>query len=438
MLERSAIKIEDLTELKEKQLYFHFSKERGAFPENIEVKVKKIIHDVKKKGDEALLTYTKSFDNAIVTKETLRLTEDELDQASIGVSEEFLAALNRAIERVRRFHEHSISKEWSYKDEFGNLLGQKVTPIQRVGVYIPGGKAVYPSSLIMTVIPAQVAGVKRIEVVSPPESFTQPSVLAAAIKQIGNIGDVYRVGGIQGIAALALGTESVGKVDKIVGPGNIWVTVAKKILFGHVDIDLIAGPSEVLIVNDGTVDPRLTAIDLLAQAEHDEDAKAVCVTFSMEVARSIQEWVEKLMKESKRKDTIEKSLSENGSIVVVATNDCALAVVNAIAPEHLEIHTENPERFSRGVVNAGAIFLGSSTAEAFGDYIAGPSHVLPTGGTARFFSPLTTQSFSKFSSVVQMSKKGVDELGPYARIIAELEGLHAHAQSIEFRESEKR
>jgi histidinol dehydrogenase len=438
LLERKTIKIEDFTELRETQLYSHFEKEREVFPENVEEKARKIIHEVRERGDEALFAYTETYDKVSITKETLKLTEDDLAQASIGVSEEFLRALNKAIERVRRFHEHSASKEWRYKDEFGNLLGQKVTPIQRVGVYIPGGKAAYPSSLVMTVIPAQVAGAAKIEVVSPPESFKPPSLLAAAIKQIGGISEVYRVGGVQGIAALAFGTESVGRVDKIVGPGNIWVAVAKKILFGYVDIDLIAGPSEVLIVNDGTVDPKLTAIDLLAQAEHDENARALCVTFSMDIAHSIQGWVEKLMKESKRKATIEKSIAENGSIVIVADSDCALAVVNAIAPEHLEIHTENPKRFLRGVINAGAIFLGGSTAEAFGDYIAGPSHVLPTGGTARFFSPLTTQSFSKFSSVVQMSKKGVEELGQYARIIAELEGLHAHAQSILFREREKR
>jgi histidinol dehydrogenase len=437
-LRKKTIKITDLTKLSSERLISYFEKKGSPFKEDEEKKVKGIIRDVAKKGDEALLAFTRVYDGVSIKRENLKLTENDLTQASMGVSEEFLRALDRAIQRVREFHEHSTPNEWSYKDELGNFLGQKCTPIQRVGVYIPGGKAAYPSSLVMTVIPAQVAGVKKIEVISPPESFKPPSLLAAAIKRIGGVEDVYRVGGVQGVAALAFGTETVGKVDKIVGPGNVWVAAAKRMLFGRVDIDLIAGPSEVLVVNDGTVDPKLTAVDLLAQAEHDEDAIACCVTFSREVALSIQKWVETLMAESERKATIEKSIDENGAIYIVADYDCALSAVNAIAPEHLEIHMKKPEDFLRGVVNAGAIFLGSSSAVAFGDYIAGPSHVLPTGGTARFFSPLTTRSFSKFSSVVRMSKKGVSALGNYARVIAELEGLYLHAQSISFRNRETR
>jgi histidinol dehydrogenase len=435
-LQRKTIKIEDLAKLREGELGSYFEKAIRPFREDVEARVKSIINDVREKGDEALLLYTRSLDKASITKETLRLSRDDLEKASKGISEDFFESLSRAIERVKAYHEHAAFGSWQYTDELGNRLGQKHTAIRRVGVYIPGGTAAYPSSLVMTVVPALVAGVNEIRVISPPRSFNPPSLLAAATKQIGGIADVYRVGGAQGIAALAFGTETVKRVDKIVGPGNVWVATAKKLLFGYVDIDMIAGPSEVLIVNDGSVNPRLTAIDLLAQAEHDEEAKALCLVFSMEVALSIQGWVEKLIAESKRKTIIEKSIAKNGGIYIVADEDCALAVVNAIAPEHLEIQTKDPDSFLKGVMNAGAIFLGSNTAEAFGDYIAGPSHVLPTGGTARFFSPLATQSFSKFSSVVQMSKKGIDELGEYARVMAELEGLHAHAQSISFRNRE--
>jgi len=432
------MRIDDISHLRKQEVGAYFSRQRSFFPEDVKKRVVEIIDDVKVRGDKALIDLTKLYDGVRLTAAGLLVTAEEIEEASCDVPGDFSDAITVAVERVRRFHEHSIPKEWSFVDEYGDTLGQRYTAIERVGVYIPGGTAVYPSSLVMTVVPAVVAGVRDITIISPPGSFVSPSVLAETIKKVcgafTGTCTVFRIGGVQGIAALGLGTESVQKVDKIVGPGNIWVACAKKELFGMVDIDMIAGPSEVLVVADGSVDPRLTAIDLLAQAEHDEKAKAICVTFSMEDARAIQRWVVELTRDSERKDIVERALSDYGRIYVVSDKECALEAVNEIAPEHLELHTENPEDFISGVKNAGAIFIGSYTAEAFGDYVAGPSHVLPTGGSARFFSPLSVASFMKYSSVVQMSKRGIEELGTHAKSIARLEGLFCHKQSIDFRE----
>lgn len=432
------MKIEDISHLTKEEVGSCFERQRTTFPEDVKKSVAEIINDVKERGDSALIDFTERFDGVRLKKEDLPVAEEEIEEASLDVPADFLDAITVAVERVRRFHEHSVPKDWSFVDEYGDVLGQRYSAIEKVGVYIPGGTALYPSSLVMTAVPAIVAGVRDITIISPPGSFISPSVLAATIGKISGVSDVafsvFRIGGVQGIAALGLGTESVGKVDKIVGPGNVWVACAKKQLFGMVDIDMIAGPSEVLVVADGSVDPKLTAIDLLAQAEHDERAKALCVTFSESDARAIKRWVDKLSAESERKEIIEKALGDHGRIYVVSDEECALAVVNEIAPEHLELHTEKPEKILSGVKNAGAIFIGSSTAEAFGDYVAGPSHVLPTGGSARFFSPLSVSSFLKYSSVVQMSKRGVEELGAYAKTIAGLEGLHSHGLSVEFRE----
>jgi histidinol dehydrogenase len=289
----------------------------------------------------------------------------------------------------------------------------------------------------MTAVPALTAGVRELAIVSPPSSYEPPSTLCAAARVIGCTAEVYRVGGVQAVAALALGTERVRRVDKIVGPGNIYVALAKKELYGHVDIDMVAGPSEVLIIADGSVDPRLTAVDLLAQAEHDEDARAICVVLSRKHAEQVKKWMLELAAKSPRREIIAASISRNGRIYIVDGMDAALHIANLIAPEHLELQIEDSRAVLPKIKHAGAIFLGRASAEAYGDYVAGPSHVLPTGGTSRFFSPLNVSSFMKFSSVVQMSERGMRELGDAASILAEREGLNAHADSVRFRLEEE-
>jgi len=431
------MKIEDISYLDETETRDYFTRNRKIhFPKELEKKVDEIIDDVVKNGDEALIRYTEKFDKFDLTKKNITVSNKEISELCKGLGKEFISAIKVSIERVKVFHEKTVMKDWSYIDSLGNILGQKYTPIEKVGIYIPGGKAAYPSSLIMTGVIARVAGVKEIAVISPPSSFEKPSFLALAIKKTGGITNVYRAGGVQGIAALAFGTESIKKVDKIVGPGNIYVTIAKKMLYGYVDIDMIAGPSEVLIISDGSIHPRYTAIDLLAQAEHDELAKAYCITYSNKNALNIQIEIEKLTRKSKRRSIIEKSIKNNGRIYVVKNEKQALACANAIAPEHLEIQTKDARCLLNKIKNAGAIFLGKYSAESFGDYIAGPSHVLPTAGTARFFSPLNILSFIKFSSIIEMSKKGADELGDYASTIAGVEGLYAHRDSIILRKEE--
>jgi len=406
-----------------------------TFSKDAEKDVAGIIDDIEENGDGALQKYTKKFDGADLSE--FSVSSLEIADAAGGIDETLSEAIDIAIERVRRFHEHNPISNWTFTDELGNLLGQKCTPLRRVGIYIPGGKAVYPSSLIMTAVPAIAAGVEEIVVVSPPSSFTAPSALCAVLQKLECLNEVYRVGGVQAIAALALGTESIPRVDKIVGPGNIYVTLAKKLLFGYVDIDMVAGPSEVLVIADGSVHPRVTASDLLAQAEHDENAKALCAVTSLKLAREIANWIVLLAEHSPRKEIIEKSIRQNGCIYIVRDLQDAVFLANETAPEHLELQVQNPQEYVKDIVNAGAIFLGRYSAEAFGDYIAGPSHVLPTGTTARFFSPLNVLSFMKFSSIVRMSKTGADALRKYACIIAESEGLYAHSQSIRERMSDR-
>jgi histidinol dehydrogenase len=410
---------------------FRVSRDRYG-PEVLE-QVREVIAAVDSEGDEALVRYSRAFDGADLKADRLRVTADEINRAASGADPALVEALKTAAARVREFHRRGLPESWRYRDEHGNSLGQKRTPLRRVGIYVPGGKAAYPSTVIMTAVPALAAGVREIVIVSPPGSFDPPSALCAAIEAVfGGSGgvEVYRVGGVQAVAALALGTDTIEPVDKIVGPGNRYVTAAKKELFGIVDIDMLAGPSEVLIISDGSVDPRITAADLLAQAEHDEDARAMCVTTSRENAREIARWTDRLTAKSPRREIIGRSLKNNGAVYVVDDLEKALFIANRIAPEHLEIQTRNSRDLLDSVENAGAIFLGPHSAEAYGDYIAGPSHVLPTGGTARFFSPLNTLTFMKFSSVVDMSREGVEALSEHARIIAEIEGLRAHADSI--------
>lgn len=430
------MRIEDLTKLNQEQIRARFESGRQDFPRRVTEEVKTIIRDVAQRGDDALIESTRRFDGVELSRESIELDAVEIEECIGDADRAFSDALDVSIRRVTEFHRHERVEDWLYVDDLGNVLGRKYTPVERVGIYIPGGKASYPSTLVMTAIPAIVAGVGQISLVTPPSSFNKPSALALAIQKIGKIDRVYRVGGVQGVAALALGTESVGKVDKIVGPGNIYVTVAKKELFGYVDIDMIAGPSEVLVITDGSADPKLAAMDLIAQAEHDERARAMCVATSIETARAVRAEVEKLLKKAKRLKIAQESIEKNGRIFAVSDEESAAAVANALAPEHLEIQTRDPKAILPHIRNAGAIFLGTCSAEAFGDYVAGPSHVLPTGGTARFFSPLDVLSFMKFSSVIDMSKKGMEELGPHAARFAEAEGLSSHAGSIYLRKEE--
>ena len=424
--------VKDGIERAKKELMKERSLSSGLSPED-EKRVLRIIEDVKEGGDDALIRYTEKFDGEVLTTDRIAVDENELNELAAGFSENFYRAIKVASDRVEAFHTRAVPHDWSYIDEYGDLMGQKYTPVESVGIYVPGGKASYPSTVVMTAVIARVAGVKRIAVISPPSSFVRPSAVAAAIKTVGGVTDVYRIGGVQGIAALAFGTKSVRKVDKIVGPGNVYVTMAKKLLYGYIDIDMIAGPSEVLVIADGSVDVESTAADLIAQAEHDEAAKPLCITFDEKVAEGIVKGIDRLLSENPRRDIAKKSIENNGFIFIVESPEQAVELADTIAPEHLEIHTENPRYFANRIRNAGAIFIGGDSAEAFGDYISGPSHVLPTGGTARFFSPLNVLSFMKISSIVEMSKLGSRILGANASIIAELEGLYGHKKSIELR-----
>ncbi len=437
LLKGMDITIEDLSGLDQEGIKNFFNRERVSFSEKIRGEVRAIIQEVEERGDEALLEYTKLFDGVTLRLDELRVSEQEVAEASDGVDEALSRALDVSISRVKEFHECNPPKDWEFFDALGNRIGQRCIPLERVGVYVPGGKASYPSTLIMTVVPAMLAGVREIVVASPPSSFKKPSAFCAALRKTGRVSEVYRVGGVQAIAALAIGTGSIRRVDKIVGPGNAYVSFAKKELYGFVDIDMVAGPSEVCVIADGSVNPRLTAADILAQAEHDEDARAYCVTTSRKNAEHVREWVIELASSSRRRDIIERSISANGRIYVVRDVECAVQAANEIAPEHLEIHTDDPEAFLPKIKNAGAVFVGKYSAEAFGDYIAGPSHVLPTGGTARFFSSLNLLSFMKFSSVIEISRKGSRALGGHASVIAASEGLFSHADSIEFRKDEE-
>jgi histidinol dehydrogenase len=435
-VQKKSIIIENYVKLSVKEIGERLQAQRMSYPSDIESAVTEIINDVRDKGDTALLEYTKRYDGEELTTGSIRVTETEIEKSLQGLSRNFSEAVDLAIHRVKEFHERDETRGVCFTDGLGNVLEKRSSPIERVGIYIPGGKACYPSTLIMTAVPAMAAGVREIAVISPPSSFEAPSPLALTIMKLERILDVYRVGGVQGVAAMAFGTRTIRKVDKIVGPGNIYVTAAKKLLYGYVDIDMVAGPSEILIISDGSVDPRLSAADLAAQAEHDEHARAFCITTSGENAREIQMALADIVAKSQRKEIIQKSLSKNGKIFVVKNIDTAVEMANIIAPEHLEIQTRHPRSLLGAIKNAGAVFLGRYSPEVLGDYIAGPSHVLPTGGTARFFSPLNVSSFIKFSSVIDISKKGFDVLGKHAAVIAEIEGLDAHAKSIYLRREE--
>ena len=394
-----------------------------------EAAVADILANVKEKGDEALFSYTKEFDKVEVTPETIRVTEAEIEEAYKAVDASLLEVIRKALVNIRSYHEKQRQNSWFDSKPDGTILGQKVTALQRVGVYVPGGKAAYPSSVLMNIMPAKVAGVDEIIMVTPPgkDGKVTPTTLVAA-KEAG-ADKVYKVGGAQAIAALAYGTESIPKV----GPGNIYVALAKKAVYGFVSIDSIAGPSEILVLADETANPRFVAADLLSQAEHDEMASAILVTTSMELAEKVSAQTDAFVKELSRGEIIQKSLDNYGHILVAETMEDAIDAANSIASEHLEIVTANPFEVMTKIRNAGAIFIGEYSSEPLGDYFAGPNHVLPTNGTAKFFSPLSVDDFIKKSSIISYSRNALEKIHTDIEKFAEAEHLTAHANSIKVR-----
>lgn len=389
-----------------------------------------ILANIKENGDKALFEYTKKFDKFDLNKDNIRVTEEEIKDAYSKVSEDLLTVIKKSLVNVKSYHEKQRQNSWFNSTEDGTILGQKVTPLERVGVYVPGGKAVYPSSVLMNIVPAKVAGVKEIIMTTPcnSEGEVNPAVLVAANEA--GVDEVYKVGGAQAIGALAYGTDSIKKVDKIVGPGNIYVALAKKAVYGFVNIDSIAGPSEILVIADETANPRFVAADLLSQAEHDELASAILITTSEEFAKKVSAEVDKFVAVLSRKEIISKSLDNFGYILVAENMDEAIDAANEIASEHLEIQTADPFLVMTKIKNAGAIFLGSYSCESLGDYFAGPNHVLPTSGTARFFSPLSVDTFVKKSSFIYYTENALQNDSDDIIRFANTEGLTAHANSI--------
>ena len=395
--------------------------------------VNDILSNVKTEGDKALFQYTKDFDKADINSSNVVVTQEEIDEAYNLVDKDLLNVIRKALVNIRSFHEKQKQYSWFDSKPDGTMLGQKVTALSRVGVYVPGGKAAYPSSVLMNVIPAKVAGVEEIIMCTPPgkDGKVYPTTLVAA-KEAG-VDVIYKVGGAQAVGAMAYGTESIPKVDKIVGPGNIYVALAKKAVFGYVSIDSVAGPSEIMVLADETANPRFVAADLLSQAEHDEMASAILVTTSEELAGQVSKEVDGFVAVLSRKDIIQKSLDTYGYILVASSMEEAIDVVNEIASEHLEIVTKNPFDTMTRVKNAGAIFLGEYSSEPLGDYFAGPNHVLPTNGTAKFFSPLSVDDFIKKSSIISYSKEALDSIHNDIENFANAEHLTAHANSIHVR-----
>lgn len=398
-----------------------------------EDKVNAIIEKVRAEKDAAVFSYTKQFDGADINASNIRVTEDEIKEAYTLVDEKLLQVMRKSLENIRVYHEKQKQYSWFDSRPDGVMLGQKVTALASAGVYVPGGKAAYPSSVLMNVVPAKVAGVEKIVMTTPcnKEGKVNPVTLVAA-KEAG-VTEIYKVGGAQAIAALAFGTESIPKVDKIVGPGNIYVALAKKAVFGHVSIDSIAGPSEILVLADETANPRFVAADLLSQAEHDELASAILITTSEELAKKVSEEVDKFTAELSRKEIIEKSLENYGYILIADTLKEAIDTANEIASEHLEILTANPFEVMMKIKNAGAIFLGEYASEPLGDYFAGPNHILPTNGTAKFFSPLGVDDFMKKSSIISYSREALEPVYKDIVHFATSEQLTAHANSIKVR-----
>ena len=395
--------------------------------------VQEIVDDVRARGDEALFEYTKKFDGAELSADNIRVTQAEIQEALSQVDPNLLAVMKKSMKNIREYHEKQKQYSWFDSKPNGTILGQKVTARSSVGVYVPGGKAAYPSSVLMNIIPAEVAGVEKIVMVTPPgkDGKVNPVTLIAA--HLAGATEVYKVGGAQAIAALAFGTKSIPRVNKIVGPGNIFVALAKKAVYGHVSIDSIAGPSEILVLADETANPRFVAADLLSQAEHDELASAILVTTSMELAEKVSAEAEAFVQKLSRKAILEKSLENYGYILVADSMEDAIETANAIASEHLEIVTKNPFEVMTKIQNAGAIFMGEYSSEPLGDYFAGPNHVLPTNGTAKFFSPLGVDDFIKKSSIIYYSREALEAVHTDIESFAEAEHLTAHANSVRVR-----
>lgn len=395
--------------------------------------VEAIVENVKNRRDEVVFEYTKEFDQADLDASNIRVTREEIEQAMAQVDEGLLGVMKKSMDNIRRYHEKQKRNSWFDAQPDGTILGQKVTALESVGVYVPGGKAAYPSSVLMNIVPAEVAGVKRIVMVTPPgkDGKVNPVTLTAA--HLAGATEVYKVGGAQAVAALAFGTQSIPRVNKIVGPGNIFVALAKKAVYGHVSIDSIAGPSEILVIADDSANPRFVAADLLSQAEHDELASAILVTTSMELAKKVSDEVDGFLKVLPRSHIIARSLDNYGYILVTDTMEKAVETANNIAPEHLEIVTANPFEVMTKIQNAGAIFIGEYSSEPLGDYFAGPNHILPTNGTAKFFSPLGVDDFIKKSSIIYYSREALEKAHKDIELFAESEHLTAHANSIRVR-----
>ena len=402
-----------------------------------EASVKEILDKVKEEKDAAVFAYTAKFDGAELTTDTIEVTDAEIEEAYAQVDDTLLTVIRKAKDNIESYHAKQRQNSWFDSKPDGTILGQKITPLHRVGVYVPGGKAVYPSSVLMNVMPAKVAGVDEIIMVTPPgkNGKVSPNTLVAA-KEAG-VDKIYKVGGAQAIAALAYGTESIPKVDKIVGPGNIYVALAKKAVYGHVSIDSIAGPSEILVVADETANPRYVAADLLSQAEHDELASAILVTTSEKLAHEVSDQVDGFLKGLSRAEIISKSLDNYGYILLADTMEDVIDVANEIASEHLEIQTKNPFEVMTKIRNAGAIFIGEYASEPLGDYFAGPNHILPTNGTAKFFSPLSVDDFIKKSSIISYSREALQKVHKDIESFAKAEQLTAHANSIHVRFEEE-
>ena len=427
------MRIVKLTEDTKNELLNNLLKRSPSSYTEYEQTVNDIIANVRDKRDEALFDYTLKFDKCEINAGTIKVTPEEIKEAYDSLEPEFIEVMKKSAENIRVFHEKQKRNTWIDTKEDGSILGQRILPIEISGVYVPGGKAAYPSSVLMNVVPAKVAGVKRIVMCTPPgkDGKVNPGTLAAA--DIAGVTEVYKVGGAQAIAAMAFGTESVPKVDKITGPGNIFVALAKKACFGYVSIDSIAGPSEILVLADETCNPRYVAADLLSQAEHDELASAILITTSEDVANKVSAEIDEFLKTLSRADIIRKSLDNYGYAFVAQNMDDAIEAANAVASEHLEIITANPFETMTKIKNAGAIFLGQYSSEPLGDYFAGPNHILPTNGTARFFSPLSVDDFVKKTSIISYSYDALQTVHQDIELFAKKEGLTAHANSIAVR-----
>jgi len=426
------MKIARTTDSDFEALYSRITRRGRVFDEDLWIRVKKIVEDVARRGDEALFDYTQQLDGYALTAESVVVSETELEDAASRVEASDLAIMRTAAARIEAFHRHQIAGDWTMSNEPGVTLGQRIVPLERVGIYAPGGLASYPSTVLMAAVPARIAGVRELILVNPSKGGSIHPLIAAAAKLCG-IRRIFKIGGAQAVAALAYGTDTIPRVDKIVGPGNAYVAAAKKMVFGQVSIDMIAGPSEILVIADSTAQPALVAADLLSQAEHDEMASAILLTPDEALARAVSVELERQLVQLPRRAIAERSIEAFGAILVTENLDEAVTVANRFAPEHLELMVEEPWNLLEGIKHAGAVFLGPYTPEAVGDYIAGPNHVLPTGGTARFSSALGVYDFVKRISILSFSREMLEEYGPQAARFAHLEGLDAHGNSISLR-----